>query len=61
MKGVDYGKIFSPVVMLSYVAINHVELNQVDLETAFLYGDLDEQLYMDVSTCYRSHPGIGRV
>ena len=41
MKGVDYGKMFSPVVMLSYVAINDVELNQINLKTAFVYGDLD--------------------
>ncbi|PNX68168.1 retrotransposon-related protein, partial [Trifolium pratense] len=50
---VDYNEIFSPVVkhtsirvLLSLVAHVDLELEQLDVKTAFLHGDLDEEIYM---------------
>lgn len=52
-EGVDYNEIFSPVVkhtsirvLLSLVAHGDLELEQLDVKTAFLHGDLDEEIYM---------------
>ncbi|KAJ4744606.1 Gag-Pol polyprotein [Rhynchospora pubera] len=51
--GVDFNEIFSPVVkhssirvVLSLVANLDLELVQLDIKTAFLHGDLDEEIYM---------------
>ena len=48
-EGVDYNEIFSPVVkytsirmILAVVAMQNLELEQLDVKTAFLYGDLEE-------------------
>ncbi|KAE8735884.1 hypothetical protein F3Y22_tig00000329pilonHSYRG00358 [Hibiscus syriacus] len=52
-KGVDYDEIFSPVVrhtsirsILALVASWDLYLEQMDVETAFLHSDLEEQIYM---------------
>ncbi|KAE8731263.1 hypothetical protein F3Y22_tig00002840pilonHSYRG00865 [Hibiscus syriacus] len=52
-KGVDYNEIFSPVVkhtsiraVLALVASWDLHLEQMDVKTAFLHGDLEEQIYM---------------
>ncbi|KAL4580653.1 hypothetical protein LXL04_016853 [Taraxacum kok-saghyz] len=52
-EGVDYNEIFSPVakqysirVMLALVAQFDLELVQLDVKTAFLHGDLYEEIYM---------------
>ena len=51
--GIDFEEIFSPVVkmttlrvMLGLVATENLELKQMDVNTAFLQGDLDEEIYM---------------
>ncbi len=53
--GVDYGETYAPVVkftsiriMLATVAIQDLELHQMDVVTAFLHGDLDKNIYMEV-------------
>ena len=53
-KGKEYDEIFAPVVrhtsiriLLALVAIYDLELEQLDVKTAFLHGDLDEDIYME--------------
>ena len=54
VEGIDYDKIFSPVVwfetvrmMLTLAALRNWHISGLDIKTAFLYGDLDEELYME--------------
>ncbi|GJV14712.1 retrovirus-related pol polyprotein from transposon TNT 1-94 [Tanacetum coccineum] len=51
--GIDYNKVFSPVVrhtsirvILSLTACKDYELEQLDVKTAFLHGNLEEPIYM---------------
>lgn len=53
-EGIDFQEIFSPVVkhvtirlMLSAVALFNLELEQMDVKTAFLHGTLEEKIYME--------------
>ncbi|KAK1631604.1 hypothetical protein QYE76_005919 [Lolium multiflorum] len=52
--GIDYNDVFSPVVKHSsicaffgIVAMHDLELEQLDVKTAFLHGELEEEIYMD--------------
>jgi len=52
-EGIDFIDIFSPVVKMSsikivlgLVAADDLELDQLDVKTTFLHGDLKEELYM---------------
>jgi hypothetical protein len=52
--GIDYNDVFSPVVkhssihdLLGIVAMHDLELEQLDVKTAFLHDDLEEKIYMD--------------
>ena len=52
-EGIDYTEIFSPVVKMStirlvlgMVAGENLYLEQLDVKTAFLHGDLEEDIYM---------------
>ncbi|KAG8483366.1 hypothetical protein CXB51_022321 [Gossypium anomalum] len=51
--GVDFTDVFSPVVkhssiraLLSIVAMHDLELEQLNVKTAFLHGELEEDIYM---------------
>ena len=53
-QGIDFDEIFSPVVkvssirvVLGLVASLDLELEQLDVKTVFLHGDLKEVIYMD--------------
>lgn len=52
-EGIDYNEIFYPVgkctsirILLSLVSQFDFELEQLDVKTAFLYGNLEEKIYM---------------
>ena len=52
-KSIDYSEIFSPVVKMStirlvlgMVAVENLHLEQLDVKKTFLYGDLEEYIYM---------------
>ena len=54
--GVNYQETFAPVAKINYVRIllslaanKDWALNQFDVKNTFLYGDLEEELYMDIS------------
>lgn len=53
IEGVDYHEVFSPVVkhasiriLLAITAIQNLELEQLDIKTAFLHDNLDERILM---------------
>ena len=59
-EGIDYNEVFSPVVkhasiriLLALVAQFDLELAQLDVKTAFLHGDLEEEIYMSQPDGFR--------
>jgi ATP-binding cassette subfamily B (MDR/TAP) protein 1 len=53
-KGIDFDEIFSPVVKMSLIrvvlgiaATMNLEIEQLDVKTAFLHGDLEEEIYIE--------------
>jgi hypothetical protein len=53
VEGIDFGEIFSPVAKLSsiifilYIVVAFdLEVEQMDVKTTFLHGDLEEEIYM---------------
>lgn len=62
--GVDYEETFSPVVkftsirtILALAAVNKMQLKQFDIKTAFLCGDLSENVYMKQPIGYDDNSG----
>jgi hypothetical protein len=53
VEGIDFGEIFSAIArltsirfILSIVASFDLEVEQMDVKTTFLHGDLEEEIYM---------------
>jgi len=53
-ESIDFNEIFSPVVrhtsirvLLAFVALFDLELEQLDVKTTFLHGELEEEIYME--------------
>jgi hypothetical protein len=53
VEGIDFGDIFSPIAkltsirfLLSIVVAFDLEVEQMDVKTTFLHGDLEEEIYM---------------
>ena len=54
VEGIDYNDIFSPVVryelvhlMVALAALQQWHMSSIDVKTAFLYGESDEELLME--------------
>ena len=54
IKGIEFDKIIFPVVKMSSIrtvlglaASLNLEIEQMDVKTAFLHGDLEEEIYME--------------
>ena len=52
-KVIDFEEIFSPVIKMSFIPVAlglashlNLEVEQLDVKTAFLHGDLEEEIYM---------------
>ena len=52
-KGIDFDEMFSPAVkmtsirnIVSLLAVEYLHLEQLDVKTTFLRGDLEEYIYM---------------
>ncbi|KAL2250203.1 UNVERIFIED_CONTAM: Retrovirus-related Pol polyprotein from transposon TNT 1-94 [Sesamum indicum] len=53
-EGIDYFDIYSPVarlttirVLIALASVYNLTIHQMDVKTAFLYGELEEEIYMD--------------
>ena len=68
-EGIVYIKVFSPVVkhlsiriLLALVEQYELKLDQLDVKTAFLYGDLDEEIFIsstyEVQDCKKRELGV---
>lgn len=68
VRGIGYLEKFAPVIKLTTIrtilasaAAHDLECEQMDVATAFLYGDLNEDIFMDISAGLRSSENEGMV
>jgi len=54
VKGINFDELFSLVVcyetarlLLAVAALEDLDIQSIDVKTAYLYGDLDEEIYME--------------
>ena len=64
-EGLDVLEIFSPVaktvsvkVIITLASAQRLPLHQLDINNAFLHGDLEEEVYMDLPLDYHSKRGV---
>ena len=67
-EGIDFSEVFSPVVrhtsirvLLSIVAAQDLELEQMDVKMVFLHGHLEERIYMEQPSDFRDPRSEGKV
>ena len=65
MPGIDFTDNFSPVIykttfriILVLWATHNIEAEIINIETAFLYGDLEEEIYMKIPKGYSEYKGM---
>jgi hypothetical protein len=65
--GRDYSEVYAPVSkhatmrgILAHVAVMDLELTQLDVETALLNGDLEEEIYMKPPPGYENSGKVWR-
>jgi hypothetical protein len=68
VEGIDYDEIFSPVVrfetvrmILATAALENWFISALDVKTAFLYGQLDEEIYMEQPEGFKVKGQEGKV
>ncbi|KAL0318197.1 UNVERIFIED_CONTAM: Retrovirus-related Pol polyprotein from transposon TNT 1-94 [Sesamum calycinum] len=61
-EGIDYFDTYSPVarltmiwVLIALASVYNLLIHQMDVKTAFLYGELDEEIYMDQPEGFIAH------
>ena len=59
LEGLEFFDTFSPVtritsirLLVAMAAIFNLQIHQMDIKTAFLNGDLNEEIYMDQPECF---------
>ena len=64
VEGVDYNELFSPVVryetvrlLLAIAALEDWHLQALDIKSAYLYGNLDEEFYMEQPEGFQMEKG----
>ena len=67
-EGIDFSEVFSPVVrhtsirvLLSIIAAQDLELEQMDVKMTFLHGHLEERIYMEQPPDFRDPGSEGKV
>lgn len=66
--GIDYKETFAPLIkfesiriLLALAAKEDWEIAQFDIKTAFLNGNLDEEIYMELPTCVKNGKSLVRL
>jgi transposase InsO family protein len=62
--GIDYHEIYAPVcksatirTLFTYAAVHDLEVDQLDVKTAFLYGELQEDIYTELPPGFQDQSG----
>jgi len=60
IKGIDFDELFSPIVhyetaylFLTITILEDWDIHSIDIKTAYIYGNLDEKIYIEQSKDFR--------